>query len=346
MDFELKHLEMISTESFSAESDSTFKSSKSPTAKTSSIIDDLSQQIEDLQNKIKISYKKQLLYETENQKLIQEKNTLYFENKGLAEKNLLVAEKNKKLAQYSHDLETENGQLEAKIEVAEKLIATQKIDLTRLSKFHLKIKNIIKPYVEKIKQENLKLHQDLETEKKLNYNHQNLIEELQNKIQKLTQNFEFFERKTADEKKAIVQSYEEQIHFLSKEIVHEQQKVLDLQNENLRLKKQNENKNFVENELIRFKRLQDEHLQTINLLQLKEVENKRKLTQFEVDLNQKQNQSLQLEQKFEIQTHLLDTTRQQLSLKLDEIEKLNLRLKMLEKLNSSLSLSLKDSEFQ
>ena len=365
MDFELKHLDMIQGEGQTrrhndVHSDDMTASpfaNNAATIKSSLVLEELTGQVEELQNKLKVSYRKLLLYESENQKLIQEKNSLFFENKVFAEHNEILTEKNKKILTYNEELEADNEKKSHKIDIAEKLMATQKADLGRLSKFHLKVKNIIKPYVENLKQQNANLTE--ETTNKTNViaqletyqadltvrleRAQNearfQAEDLEETIQKNLQNY-------AAEKTSLIQSYEEQIHFLSKEIVEQQQKTMDASNENLRLKKQCETKHFVENELVKYKRAQDEQIQITNTLRLREADLQRHLTETQLSESNQKTQVISLQAENENAQQLLQATRRQLSLKITEVEDLSLRLKMLEKLNSNLSLSLKDSQNQ
>ncbi|MFN3454165.1 MAG: hypothetical protein ACK41T_04340 [Pseudobdellovibrio sp.] len=352
MDFELKHLDMIQSETSAPENSSqngrrpAFPSSHHQTTiqNTSMVLDELYAQVEELQNKIKVNHKKLLLYEAENQKLIQEKNSLYFEHKVTSEHNAILTDKNKKLLKYTEELEIDAEKHSHRIEIAEKLIQTQKTDLNRLSKFHLKVKNIIKPFVDNLKKQNAHLHDEIATKNTLISQHELYQKDLENKISALENEKISLSAQFQSEKTALIQSYEEQIHFLSKEIVEQQEIALNAQNENLRLKKQCETKLFIENELVKYKRVQDEHIQTINSLRLKENDLKQNLTELNLQASENNTRMTQLTIELDNQTQLLEATRKQLSSKITEIENLNLRLKMLEKLNTSLSLNLKDSQ--
>lgn len=340
MDFELKHLEMVQGDTQAPRSlDVTPRSIGS-----SQVLEELTGQIEELQNKLKVSYRKLLLYETENQKLIQEKNAFFFENKMYAEHNSILIEKNKEL-QGDHDsMSSKIDKQSLKIEIAEKLIEAQKADLGRLSKFHEKVKNIIKPFVENLKEQITALTAENAQKEKLIIQAESYQTELEAKIKTLEETSETNSQRYANEKKSLIQSYEEQIHFLSKEIVEQQQRTLDANNENLRLKKQVETKHFVENELVKYKRVQDDNIQTMNALRLKENELQRQLTESQLSESNHKNQMNVLTAEMERQTELLDATRKQLSHKITEVEDMTLRLKMLEKLNSNLSLNLKDHQ--
>ncbi len=341
MDFELKHLDMIHREH--DRTAATDQNRDSQTTKSSLVLQELVAQIESLQNKLNINYKKLLLYEAENQKLIQEKNQLYFENKTLSDEFAMTSEKNIKLSTYNTELETENRVFAAKNENYEKICAAQKNDLQRLSKFHLKVKNIIKPYVENLKakteelaRENIQLLNTIQQNNKA-------LASFESQSAGLAQDLELQIKRFEAEKMALVASYEEQIHFLSKEIVEQQQKVLDVQNENLRMKKLTETKHYLDNELIRIKRAHDEMLQELNAAKIRESDQQNKMTTLVTQVSEMKTALMQSQTEIE-QSHLvLESTRNQLAKKLSESEDLQMRLRMLEKLNTNLSLNLKSS---
>lgn len=354
MDFELKHLDMLPGE-INDSNLSVQKTSKSQNysqppqlshsqniSHKSIVVDDLTQQIEELQNKLKVNYKKIVIYEAENQKLIQEKNSLYFENKELVEKHTLTAEKNKKLLTYSHELEEDIEKLTQQNDVSLKLIEAQKIDLNRLTKFHLKIKNVIKPYVENLKAKISELSSLNNQQAKVIKSHENLIAHVESELLHYKNKLETTTSQYQKEKNSLIQGYEEQIHFLSKEIVSEQEKTLDLQNENLKFKKQLETKHFIENELIKFKRSNDEQLQAIHSHKMKIHDLEQEIMMQRSAYNELKTHSINIESSNSQIESVLESTRIQLTQKLSEIETLSLRLKMFEKLNTNLSLNLKD----
>ena len=304
---------------------------------SSAVLEDLSSQIEDLQNKLKLNYRKLLLFETENEKLIQEKNKLYFDVKNTHEKFEILADKNANLEAYSQDIESKYKSSHEKYLAFEKLCETQAIDLKRLSKFHLKIKDIIKPYVQSLKTQIEQLTTDLHKAQTMSASFEQLNSENVLQVQYLKQNIGQQKNKFETEKSNFIQSYEEQIHFLSKEIIQYQQKNEILQSEVFKLKKMNENKNFLENELIKFKRSQEEDQILLTDLKLK-------LNQFEnttylgkIENSESKNKIATLEAESHRLTQSLESTRAQLNSKIDELEKMHLRLKMLEKLNTNLS---------
>ena len=156
-------------------------------------------------------------------------------------------------------------------------------------------------------------------------------------IQYLKKNIEQQQQKFEAEKTNIIASYEEQIHFLSKEIIDFQQNIAFCESEILRLKKANETKNFLENEVVKFKRTHSEDQQIVQTLKLRlhEIENNQAALIYEKSELQKSYNATKDDQ--ESQKMILDATRRQLALQIEENEKLELRLKMLERLNTHLS---------
>ena len=76
MEFEFKDLEMIEAEkSLSHQSTQAEPNINLP---NSLILNELHKENEELQNKLKLNYRRLLLFESENNKLIEEKNKLFF----------------------------------------------------------------------------------------------------------------------------------------------------------------------------------------------------------------------------------------------------------------------------
>lgn len=332
-DFQLEHLDATSTEGASL---------KDENSHDSMILNDLSKQIEELQNKLKLSYRKLFLFENENQKLQKEKNFFFYEKNNLDEQLKLISEKMENLSRYSSEIEQELNQTTERMQAFESLTKTQAIDLRRLTKFHAKIQNIIKPYVQKIKS-------DLETQEienaklsKVNFQYLELTEALNTNIQELNQKNEIQTKQYEFEKKNIIASYEEQIHFLSKEILDFQQNLSTSESEIQRLKKAVETKNFLENEVVKFKRTHTDDQTLIQDLKLKinDLENKNSSLTYEVAESQKNKNTMAID--LETTKNILESTRRQLAQKIEENEKLEMRLKMLERLNSHLAIGIQE----
>jgi chromosome segregation ATPase len=303
----------------------------------SAILNDLTKQIEDLQGKLKLSYRKLFLFETENQKLLKDKNFYFYEKNNMEEKVNLITEKMENLKGFTQEIETELIETTEKMKAFEGLTQTQAIDLKRLTKFHAKIQNIIKPYIENLKKELVSQQSENAKLNKVNFQYLELTEALNKTNVELNEKNQLQMKQNEFEKKNIISSYEEQIHFLSKEIVDFQQTIAFCKSEIQRLKKSNETKNFLENEVVKFKRTHSEDQHDINSMKLRlnEVENKYDALVYEKSEIQKSYNSVKDDQ--ESQKMILDTTRKQLAQQIEENEKLELRLKMLERLNTHLS---------
>jgi len=338
MDFSLEHLEI--------ESDTRLKTSQSEISAPSQfqVLDDLYKQIDDLQDKLKLNYRKLMLFEAENEKLNQEKNKLFFESKSHAEQNELLIGKLNSLEFAYNKIEEDLQFKNQKVETLEKLSATQAVDLKRLTKFYDKIQNIIKPHVQGLKDQIQSQKNEIESYQKSTFALQSLNSEAVQKIDELKAELIKTQNQYKAEKNNFIQSYEEQIHFLSKEIVSHQENIQLLQSEIFRLKKMTENKHFIENELVRFKRESSEQLQTISELKLRLNNSQNELLKNQESQSQLTTQLGHLEVLQNQTAENLEATRRQLSAKIDEVDQLNLRLKMLEKLNTSLSQSTTTSQ--
>ena len=359
MEYELNHMDMsmdvneinneeASFEDFIAQAPPGFSksyassSSESISTTSSHTLNDLVSQIEDLQTKLKLSYRKLFALETESQKLTQEKNFYFYENKNAQELNSILTDKNAKL---DHARKTLEADLKIYIErnnAFKTLTETQKNDIARLSKFHVKIKTIIKPYIQQLKDRVVSLANENVQLKKIIDQNQTVNVSLSEKVLHLEKQHEEAIKLAEFQKNEMMKSYEEQIHFLSKEIVEFQSKIAEYESQVFRLKKQNETKNFIENELIKFKRSQEQDQNKISSLELKNSDLFNTKISLEGELAQIKSEKLTLEVLKRQSEDQVEAQQQQLSLMIAENEKLNLRLKMLEKLNSQLGGMIKD----
>ncbi len=337
MDFELKNLEMI--ENTSTSMSSLTSSSISPEViKTQSLIlNELQKENEELQNKLKLNYRRLLLFEAENNKLVEEKNKHFFEAQTQIEKAQILVEKNKELESENEEFESKMQLLNEKVYTFEKINKAQLIEIKRFSKFHLKIQNVVKPYIVQLKSQLAATSRELKT----TLNELELFKRLNQDLEK--NNTDLIEQKEAEakiyqiDKNALTSSYEEQIHSFSKEILNQQTQNEALQKEIARLKKAVEFKNYFENEVIKFKRIHEEDqfkIQQItdqkNELETQIMGKTETLAELKIELSKVSNQ---LEEK----ENLLEVTRKQLAKQLDESVLLNERLNRLEKLNNQLS---------
>lgn len=337
MDFELKNLEMIENSANSMSSTGSISISPELIKTQSLILNELQKENEELQNKLKLNYRRLLLFEAENNKLVEEKNKHFFEAQTNIEKAQLLVEKNKELETENDEFEGRLQLLNEKVYTYEKINKSQLTEINRFAKFHLKIQNVVKPYIVQLKTQlaNAKKElkstiSELEMFKRINQDlekgYTDLVEQRDNE----TQIYQI-------DKNALISSYEEQIHSFSKEILNQQTQNEALQKEISRLKKAVEFKNYFENEVIKFKRIHEEdQFNNQNLisqkteLEMQVMGKNETLAELKIELSKIRNQ---LEEK----ESLLEVTRKQLAKQLDESVLMNERLNRLEKLNNQLS---------
>ncbi len=338
MEFEIKDLEIIDGDNRSHQR--SFDSSQNtmpPSLPNSIILNELHKENEELQNKLKLNYRRLILFETENNKLIEEKNKLFFETQNYFQKNQILMEKNTEL-EKQHALD-EKGQklLVEKISSLEKINTTQMSEIRRFGKFHSKIQDVVKPFILQLKKQVAELKAELSQTQRINTGLTSTYKEFCKKIElELNQKSSEIASLYA-EKNGLVRTYEEQIHAFSKEILELQARNEDGLKEISRLKKSVEFKNYFENEVIRFKRTHEEDQTRLNeLIQKKSAAEARILTleqslqESRAEMTTAQNRVSDLEMNLEV-------TRTQFSKKIDELTVTNERLLRLEKLNNQLS---------
>ncbi len=333
MDFEFKNLEMIETNHQIENVSTPHIQLKSQ----SLILNELHKENDELQNKLKLNYRRLLLYEAENTKLSEEKNKLFFEAQNHLEKLNLISQRNEELENESESVELRTQQLNEKVYALQKINSSQLNEIKRFSKFHLKIQNVIKPYILQLKNKVLSLQKENTSANAELQLFKNLNEKLEQKNTDL-----FLQKEAADQiyqidKNGLISSYEEQIHSFSKEILDLQNQVEIYLKEISRLKKSNEFKNYYENELIKFKRIhQEDQIKIQNTLDLNNYLETQNLKN-EEDLAKTKNELQQVKLRFEEKENVLEVTRQQLAKQIDESVLMNERLCRLEKLNNQLS---------
>ena len=336
MEFEIGHMDMLPTETAFAKT--THENRPSPTHLPQSLIlNELQKEAEELQNKLKLNNRRLLLFETENNKLLEEKNKLFFETQQTLEKQQIITEKIEALEIENEKLESENDLLHEKNKSFSQIHQAQLSELKRFTKFHLKIQNVIKPYIQQLKKTAEDLKQELQQTKKINLDLNVKNMELTRKI---SAENEFFTAKLNSaelDRNQTITCYEEQIHSFSKEIIRLEQENDDFAKEIGRLKKSVEFKNYFENELIKFKRLhQDDQQEMLNLSQ-KYSALQTQLSEKDQALSMNQEQLKTSETKTQNLDVMLESTRQQLTRQMEHSQTLAERLARLEKLNLNLS---------
>ncbi len=336
MDFEMSNLEMI--ESTSTQNPShAVSGSLSTTLPQSLILNEISKENEELQVKLKLNYRRLLLFETENTKLMEEKNKLFFEMQNYFEKNQLLAERNIELEKDNESYDTQQQLLNEKVYTLEKINSSQLVEIKRFSKFHLKIQNIVKPFIEQLKSQVLTLKQELSRSQKLYQHLTSAQDDLQKRFDALATQRATEQKIYQNEKTNLIATYEEQIHSFSKEILHLQNSDEEKSKEISRLKKAIEFKNYFENEVIKFKRIHEEDQACISQLQQAKSALEIKTQDQEQSLAQVKIEASQIKVRLEEKESTLEVTRHQLSKQIDESILMNERLNRLEKLNNQLS---------
>jgi chromosome segregation ATPase len=305
----------------------------------SAILTELFEEVDQLRNKIKLNQRQLLFLESENNRLLQEKNKLFFENKTVTEKFSIVMEKNDSLSQTFDSLTAKHELLCQKEKAMDSLLKTQSIDLQRMSKFYLKIKNVIKPFIFNLKTQVADLTAQNQSQKSTIENLQKSLSESFRKNEDLLADFENTKKSYQFEKIDMVKNYEEQLHDLARETVSIKASEDDAKIENLKLRKSLENKYTLENELIKYKRDSIEMAEKIVQLESQNVKLNNSTTIIQNEASQLKQRLIQIESLNEQKDLTVESLRSQLTQKLDELEKMNLRIKMFEKLNLNLSLA-------
>lgn len=339
MEFEIKDLEILDAGKHERQL-TTENISNQSHVPNSIILNELHKENEELQAKLKLNYRRLLLFETENNKLIEEKNKLFFEAQNYKEKFELLTEKNTEISRQLHNSDTSQKLMAEKVSSLEIINKTQLAEIKRFSKFHAKIQDVVKPLVVKLKTQIEELKTELSRTQKVNSNLNLAYSELKNsaELEIKKRNLEIENLKT--EKNGITYTYEEQIHSFSKEILSLQSLNEEKEKEITRLKKAVEFKNYFENEVIRFKRIHEEDQQSVVDLSQKKSALEAKLISFEQINSEIKAELLQFKTKSADLEMNLEVTRSQLSKKIDEVTQTNERLSRLEKLNNQLSLEL------
>lgn len=336
MEFELDNMEIIDSRKIDKLNQVSSTSERAVNSQ-SVLFEELHKELEDYQQKLKLSHRRILLFEGENQALIEEKNKLFFQMKDLQEKISILNEKNMELERTNHYLNKDNLFLKEKTETLEKINTTQLSDLKRFTKFHLKIQNTVKPYIENIKQRLSLVNEELVRSQKQSQYLEVSKENLEKQLEQVTDSHKRQVASYENNKSELIRSYEEQIHSFSKEILTNQQKNEDLNLEIQRLKKSVEYKNFYENEVIKFKRIHEDDQKRIQELQI-ELE---KIKIIQSDLHEKSTQLIKennrLNNTVDEKDHVLESTRMQLSKQIEQVALVNERLNRLERLNIHLS---------
>ncbi|AGH95480.1 hypothetical protein [Pseudobdellovibrio exovorus] len=338
MEFEINDLEIIDTPiDHHQMANSVIASETSLHNSNSLILKELHKENEELQNKLKLNYRRLLLFETENTKLIEEKNKLFFETQNYIEQNRILSEKNNLLEKESAAAQTRQALLNDKIESLEKINKTQLSEIKRFTKFHDKIQQVVKPFIVDLKRQILMLKTELGQTQATHQNLMNTYKEhcAQTDLQLHQKTNEINSLNV--EKNLMIQTYEEQIHSFSKEILDLQTQNDSAHKEVARLKKAVEFKNYFENEVIRFKRIHEEDQKSIAEMTQKKAALEASLISLEQNTSEMKQALVTSQSRLKDTENQLEVTRAQFAKKIDELNTATDRLGRLERLNIQLS---------
>lgn len=345
MEFEIKDLEIIDpvNNTISREGNSNIGKDQIH-IQNSMILKELHAENEQLQAKIKLNHRRLLLFETENNKLVEEKNKLFFEVQDYLQKNQMLTEKNEELTQQNIKASGSEKLLLEKLQTLESINQTQYTEIKRFSKFHAKIQEVVKPLINRLKDQLTETREELTRSQKMNSHLNGVLHDLKHTTEiELSKRDHTIGQLTA-ERNGLTQTYEEQIHSFSKEILALQSQNEEQEKEIARLKKVTEFKNYFENEVIRFKRTHEEDQQTIRDLSQKKAQADTRILSFEQSLLEARGEAAQLKARFDEVESTLEVTRQQLTKKIDELTNCYERLSRLERLNTQLSLEMSSKQ--
>lgn len=338
MEFELNDLEIIdgnasttSLQNFTVGTETSLHNSNSL------ILKELHKENEELQNKLKLNYRRLLLFETENNKLIEEKNRLFFENQNYMEQNSLLADKNALLEKENSAGLNHQALLNEKIDSLTKINKTQMSEIRRFTKFHEKIQQVVKPFIVDLKRQVVGLKNELSLTQST---HQNLMHTYK---EHCSQSELQLRQKTNEinslnvEKNEMIRTYEEQIHSFSKEILDLQTLNDSAAKEVARLKKAIEFKNYFENEVIRFKRIHEADQKDLADLGQRKAALEAQVISLEQTASEMRQETISSQNRLKDTENQLEVTRAQFAKKIDELNTAIERLGRLEKLNNQLS---------
>lgn len=339
MEFEFKDLEIVEAEKSLNQKNETMIENPA-TMQNSLILNELHKENEELQNKLKLNYRRLLLFESENNKLMEEKNKLFFEAQNFFQKSQMLVEKNEELEKLYMKADLDAKMMAEKVATYEKINRTQFQEIRRFSKFHSKIQDVVKPFIVSLKKQIQELKGELLMMNRINTNLTTTYKEFSRKYE-LELDQKSIELQTSHaEKNGLIRTYEEQIHSFSKEILDLQGKYEDSSKEVFRLKKAVEFKNYFENEVVRFKRTHEEDQTALNEMNQKKSAAEARILTLEQSLQEARLQATTAQNRVSDLEMNLEVTRSQFSKKIDELTIVNERLARLEKLNNQLSLEM------
>lgn len=321
--------------------------------KSTSSFDTLLEQNEETLTKLKISLRKQARYEEEIQKLNSEIQKLTDTNKSLVDEIYILRENESTAKVQIHQLEQTLAIQEEKLAVLVDQGQRMQSEMGRHQKYHDKIKNQVRPYLQQLKEYARSLEiQSQQAEKKLNIK-ETQLRELRAQMAELSKNSKAQIEVMHQQQQETIEAYESQLQNLRHDMQTIKAEAEAVSIKNIKLQKSFDRQVELENQLIEITRSKDTQKEQLEaeILRLQEKNNdfhreNQKLQIEHADLQQRVRSDYErikdLEKnQYDIQ-HQLESLRYMWNAKNEENDKLKLAMQALEKLNLDLSLKVQE----
>jgi chromosome segregation ATPase len=319
----------------------------------SSTIESLISQNEDLMARLKVTLRRLSLLESENQRLSSENQKEKQSASASLDQLLVMKEKDQLWKNKIDDLEKTNELIQDKLVNIQNAYQVSKSQAERLEKYHDRVRNHVKPFVQELKKYSKSLEARLTDLQESLHKKEAQISDANQQIIEITKNSKY---QIENLKK---KSWEQTEHFeqLNHQLVQESQQLKEL-NTSLsekieRLKYFQERADQLENENIELRRRLeasgDRHQADLNAIESKFQAQSSELSTLKVEHHDAKDRLLeefehrkQLEKQVFDLRHQLDSLRYMWTAKNDENERLRQSLAALEKLNVDLSAKLQE----
>ncbi len=318
-----------------------------------SSIDTLIEQNEETNTKLKVSLRKQARLEQEILNVKSEIQNLIEYNKSLKDENYVLKENE---AHWKIQISNaENAILinSEKLYVLESQNQKYKSEVLRYQKYHEKIKNQVKPYLQQLKEYSASLEAKIENLDQRFIQKETQLRDVRNQILEVTKNTKLQIEATEKQYFESTELYESQINKLNETITSLKNEAEALVLKNFKLQRSFDQQAELENQLIEMTRARETlktQLET-EVLKIQEKNNElfrenRKLQIEHDDLKQRvlsdtENIKQIEKSKYDLE-HQLESLRYIWNVKNNESESLKISLQALEKLNLDLSLKVQE----
>lgn len=231
--------------------------SKSPEDKTTSL-ESLISQNEDLMARLKITLRRLSILESENKKIVDENNRIMRNFNAYNDQLLIYKEKDKIWRNKLDQVDAERQQAIEKVTIIESKNNQYEAESLRFHKYHEKIKNQVKPYIQQLKEYSKSVSFENEELRQKNIDNEYLIKDLRTQIEAIIKNaqeqIEITDKKYTD----MVQFYEDQMIQINHILSEYQEKEEAFRLQTLKLNAYKEKLDLLENEIVLTKRSKDD----------------------------------------------------------------------------------------